>query len=177
MTKEFEETAIEGDEPQGEPALEDAGKKALTAERRARAAAEKATKELQARLDAIEAEKLSKEEKATRDAAEAQAAAAKAAAEAQKWRVAAKFGIGEEDADLYLTAADEETLTRQAERFQQLVEAAKPGKGNVIPAAGKQPAAPPSLSEKISAAEAEKDSATAMRLKAQMIADLASQRQ
>ncbi|MFV8173402.1 hypothetical protein [Mycolicibacterium peregrinum] len=130
---------------------------------------------LKARLDAIEAEKLSKEEKATKEATEARENAAKASAEAQKWRVAAKFGITEEDADLYLTATDEDTLIRQAERYQQLVAAAQPGKGNVVPGVGNQPPTPPSLQEQIRAAETAGDSKQALALKSQQLADLAKQ--
>lgn len=37
--------------------------------------------------------------------------------EALKLRVATRFSITDEDADLFLTASDEETLTRQAERL------------------------------------------------------------
>jgi hypothetical protein len=40
-----------------------------------------------------------------------------ARAEALRLRVASKFGIGDEDADLFLTGSDEETLTKQAERL------------------------------------------------------------
>lgn len=113
-------------------ALEDAGKKALTAERRARAAAEKQAKELRARLDAIEAENLSDKEKAIRSAEAAMAEAVAAKAEAMRWRFAAKHGISDEDAELFLTGGDEETLTRQAERVAALREKApapKPAKG------------------------------------------------
>ena len=36
---------------------------------------------------------------------------------ALRFKVASKYGIGDEDADLFLTASDEETLTKQAERL------------------------------------------------------------
>lgn len=69
-TEPTEPTATE---PQGEPAdLGDAGKKALKAERDARAAAEKAASDLQKRLDEIEQANLTELEKAQRAAKDAQ---------------------------------------------------------------------------------------------------------
>ncbi len=124
MADTVEETTQETDAP--EPPLEDAGKKALAAERRARAAAEKQAKELRGRLDAIEAEKLSDQEKAIRSAEAAMAEAVAAKAEAMRWRFAAKHGISDEDTELFLTGGDEETLTRQAERVAALREKQAP---------------------------------------------------
>ena len=97
------------DEPLGEP-----GKKALQAEREARSAAEKATKDLQARLDALEAEKLSDLEKAQLDAKKAAERAETAEREALRFKYAAKHGINDEDAALFLTGPDEETIGAQA---------------------------------------------------------------
>lgn len=113
-------TAVDGqqqgdpaaDEPLGEP-----GKKALEAERAARAAAEKAHAAVQKQLDEIEASKLSDIERAQKEAADAKADAAKAQAEALRYRIATKHGISDEDAELFLTGADEQTLTRQAARL------------------------------------------------------------
>lgn len=45
----------------------------------------------------------------------AEADAATARAEALRWRIAAKHGITDEQAELFLTGSDEETLTKQAE--------------------------------------------------------------
>lgn len=108
------------EQTQGEPAdapLGEGGKKALEDERKARRAAERAAAELKKRLDDIEAASLSDLEKAQREASEAKEAAAKATADALRLRVAAKFGISDEDADLFLTGSDEDTLMRQAERL------------------------------------------------------------
>lgn len=104
-----------------EPVLEDAGKKALAAERRARAAAEKQAKELRGRLDAIEAEKLSEQEKALRSAEAAMAQAEAAKAEALRYKFAAKHGFSDEYAEAFLTGGDEETLTRQAELLADIL--------------------------------------------------------
>jgi hypothetical protein len=112
------ETTTEG--TQGEPAdqpLGVAGKRALKAEREARAAAEKATAALQARLNEIETAKMTDLDRAKSAAKDAEDTAAKATAEALRWRVAAKHGIPDEDAELFLTGSDEDTLTRQAERL------------------------------------------------------------
>ena len=74
-------------------------------------------KELQQKLDEIEKAQLSDLERAQAEATEAREAAAKASAEALRFRIAAKHNISDEDADLFLTGSDEETLTRQAARL------------------------------------------------------------
>lgn len=128
--------------PQGEPALEEPGKKALVAERRARAAAEKEAKALKARLDEIEAEKLSKEERAAKEAADAKAEAQAARREALRWRIAARHGISDEDAELFLTGGDEQTLNQQAERLAERAKETAPAVGVYVPQSGHQPSAP-----------------------------------
>lgn len=154
-----------------ETALADPGKKALAEERRRASAAEKTAKALQARLDALEAEKLSKEEKAIKDAADAADRAARAEAEALRWRIAAKHGISDDDAELFLTGSDEETLSRQAERFKEL--SFKPSKGTHVPGVGNQPNSPASIAEQIAAAESAGDYQLAIALKSQQLAELA----
>lgn len=122
-------------EPTGQPpegvskeawgALGDPGKAAITAEREARAAAEKANADLQAKLDEIEKSKLSDLERAQAEAKTAQEAAAKSATEALRYRLAALHGIstapGENgepsEADMFLTAPDEAGMTAQAKRL------------------------------------------------------------
>jgi len=100
--------------------LGDAGKRALVAEREARKAAEKSAAEYAAKLKELETANLSDLEKAQAAAKEYEAAAAKATAEALRWRVAAKHGISDEDAEAFLTGADEASITRQAERLAAL---------------------------------------------------------
>lgn len=105
---------------QGEPAdkpLGENGEKALAAERDARKAADKKNADLQKQIDALNAEKMSELERAQKAAKDAEEAAATAAAEALRLRVAAKHGISDEDADLFLTGTDAETLERQAARL------------------------------------------------------------
>jgi len=107
-------------DPQGDPAptedkpLGENGEKALKAERERATAAEKSAAALQKQLDDIAAASLSDLEKAQKLAADAQAEAAKATAEATRLRIAAKHGISDEDADLFLTGSDMETVERQA---------------------------------------------------------------
>jgi hypothetical protein len=123
---------------QGDPAeLGNAGKKALDAERTARSAAEKSARDLQARLDAIEAQNMSDLERAQKQAADAAAEAQAAKAEALRYRIASKHQIGDEDADLFLTGTDEETLTRQAARLaERYAAAAAPGTPRPDPSQG-----------------------------------------
>jgi len=120
---------LQGDQPteptsqQGDPAddetLGEGGKKALKAEREARTKAERAAAELQAKLDKIEAANMSDLERAQKEAADAKAAAAKAVTDALRFRVAAQHGISEEDAELFLTGDDADTLTKQATRLKE----------------------------------------------------------
>lgn len=108
---------------QGEPAtvdeaaLGDAGKKALKAERDARAAAEKQAADLKAKLDKIEAANMSDLERAQKEAAEAKAEVEKVPAMvAEHLRAHLKeiHQISDENADLYLTSTDPATLLKQA---------------------------------------------------------------
>ena len=67
-----------------------------------------------------------------------------AASEAARLRsdVAAKFGISAEDRDLFLTGADEDTLTAQAQRLAAR-EADRKKQGNVAPKEGASPVGKP----------------------------------
>jgi len=114
------EAATQGATPADVADLGDPGKKAIAAERAARKAAEDAAKSLQAQLDEIKKSQMSDLEKAQAVAQEFQQAADKANAEALRWRIAAKHGISDEDAETFLTGSDEASLTRQAERLSAL---------------------------------------------------------
>lgn len=167
-----ETETVETEAPQSDSeALADPGKKALDAERKRAAAAEKSAKALQARLAELEAEKLSKEERAVKEAQEAEQRAARAESEALRWRIAAKHGITDEDAELFLTGTDADTLTRQAERFKEL--SYKPSKGTHVPGVGNQPQAPASIADQIAVAEKSGNYEEAIRLKTQKLAELA----
>ena len=105
---------------QPDEALGDSGKRALDAERLARKAAEAESKAAKEQLDAIKKSQMSDLEKATTEAREAREAAAKATADADRWRIAAKYRISDEDAETFLTGGTVESLTRQAERLSTL---------------------------------------------------------
>lgn len=122
-------------------------------------------------LDELRKSQLSNEEKLAAELGEAAKRAAQAEAEAMRWRIAARHGISDEDAELFLTGTDEETLAKQAERFQEL--AVKPSKGTHVPGVGNQPNTPPSIAEQIQAAEAAGDFTRAFALKSQQLAELA----
>ena len=87
------------------------------------------------KLNEIEQANKTEVQKAQDDAAKAKADADKARAEALRWKVAAKHGITDEDADLFLTGTDESTLTKQAERLAE--RGSKPK--NVVPREGTTP--------------------------------------
>lgn len=71
-------------------------------------------------LDELKQAQMSELEKAQTAAKQFQEEAVKASSEALRWRIAAKHGISDEDAETFLTGVDEETLTRQAERLASL---------------------------------------------------------
>lgn len=87
------------------------------------------------RLDEIEAANKSEIEKANDKAAAAQREAEEAQAEALRWKVAARHGISDEDAELFLTGTDEDTLTKQAERLLERA-SDRITRGNHVPREG-----------------------------------------
>lgn len=72
------------------------------------------------RLKEIEDAQKTEAQRLSEQLAEAQRAAQESQAQALRLRLALKHGISDEDAEVFLTAADEETLTRQAERLAAL---------------------------------------------------------
>lgn len=111
-----EESQNQGSETtQGEPAdLGDAGKKALTAERDARKAAEKAAADLQAKLDQIEKANLSELEKAQLAAKEAQDQLAEITRQNLRNSVALAKGVPADLAE-FLTGDTEDELNAKAD--------------------------------------------------------------
>src|SRR5690625_2039339 len=141
-TVEPQQPATGETDPTIEDTLGEAGKKANAAERDARNAAEKALREAQERISAFEQEKMRDMEPAQAAATERQQKEQAATAETLRYRIATEHGITAEDAETFLTATDEDGLTRQAERLKAL---AKPSgipipdptqgaRGNPIPA-------------------------------------------
>jgi hypothetical protein len=109
--------------------------KAKAREQESRAKANKSAAE---ELAALKQSQMSEQERLTSQLAEANKAAETARSEALRMRVASKFGIGDEDADLFLTATDEATLTKQAERLTAR-EADRKKQGNHVPREGESP--------------------------------------
>lgn len=107
--------------------------KAREQEKRAKENAEAAK-----RLAEIDESSKTEAEKATARLAELEAERDRAVADALRFKVASKYGIGDEDADLFLTASDEETLTRQAQRLSSREDERKQS-GNRAPNEGRTP--------------------------------------
>ena len=95
----------------------------------------KANADAAKRLAEIEEANKTEVQKATERLAAAEKAASDAQAEALRFKIAAKFQVSEEDADLFLTGTDEETLTKQAERLTAR-EADRKKNNNVVPREG-----------------------------------------
>lgn len=76
------------------------------------------------KLAEIEEANKSEAQKSADRLALAEKAAEDARREAVRFKIAAKFQITDEDADLFLTGTDEESLTKQAERLAARSEAA-----------------------------------------------------
>jgi hypothetical protein len=116
-TTETESKPTEAEAKQGDPAdkpLGENGEKALRAERERAKDLEKQLNAASARLAEIERANETALEKAQREAQEAREAASHATTTALRYRIAAETGITD-NVDLILTAADEETMRRQAE--------------------------------------------------------------
>jgi len=105
-------------------------------EKRAKANADAAS-----RLAALEESQKTEAQKLADAKAAAEKDAADARVEALRWRVAAKHGISDEDAELFLTGTDEVTLTKQAERLSARVADTKKN-GNRAPSEGRTPPTP-----------------------------------
>lgn len=90
--------------------------------------------------------------------------AADAKAEALRYRIAAKNEISDEDAEIFLTGSDEETLTKQAERLVALRgEQAAPRAPKPDPSQGSR--GPVDLDAQIAEAEKKGDVRASIRLK------------
>lgn len=101
----------------------------------------KANADAAARLAQYEEAQKSEAEKAADRMRQLEAEVESARREALRFKVASKFGIGDEDADLFLTASDEETLTKQAERLAGREDERKK-QGNHVPREGTPPREP-----------------------------------
>lgn len=87
------------------------------------------------RLAEIEEANKTEAQKGAERLAAAEREAVQARREALRFKVAAKFAIGDEDVDLFLTGEDEETLTKQAQRLTTR-DAERKKQGNYVPREG-----------------------------------------
>lgn len=69
-----------------------------------------------------------------------------AQAQVTRYRIATKHGISDEDADLFLTGSDEETISAQAKRLVER-DATRKKQGNYVPNEGRTSTNPPGDSE------------------------------
>lgn len=140
------------------------------------------------RLAQFEESQKTEAQKLADRATKAETAAATATADALRWRIAARNGISDEDAEIFLTGTTEDALTRQAERLvalrgpaQQPAAAVGP-QGQRTPVEALRPGAlpnppEPTLADQIAAAEKAGEWGTAQRLKAQQLMQLANPNQ
>ncbi len=147
-----EQTPPEGSEQQEQPKTFDAEYVANLRKEAAKYRTEaKANSEAASELAKLkEAEKTEAQRVAERLQA-AETDAANARRDALRFRIASKFKIDDEDADLFLTGADEESLTKQAERLvareatrradADAAEAEAKRRGNHVPREGTPPPA------------------------------------
>lgn len=98
----------------------------------------KANADAAKKLAEIEAANKTEAQKTADRIAALEAEAQRAKSDALRSRIAAANGISAEDADLFLTGDDEDTLTRQAKRLADRDKAVKQG-GNHVPTEGKTP--------------------------------------
>jgi hypothetical protein len=124
QTSESTESTTEQQPPAGEQRQEET--KTFDAEYVAKLRSEaakyrteaKANSDAAKRLAEIEDSQRSDAEKAAARVKELESEAANARRDALRYRIASKHKIDDEDAELFLTGSDEDTLTRQAERLQ-----------------------------------------------------------
>lgn len=145
--------AIEADKTSGTTPTTGDGFKAITSQEdlnrvladrlereRAKFADYKDVKAKAAQLDALTEAKKTDEQKLFDRIAALEKANADLTLSTLRKSVQARFGIADEDADLFLTGADDETLTRQAQRLAGR-DADRKKTGNVSPREGTNPKA------------------------------------
>ena len=98
----------------------------------------KANADAAKRLAEIEESQKSEAEKTAERIKALEDHVATAERDALRFKVASKYGIGDEDTELFLTASDEETLRKQAERLVGRQEERKK-QGNRVPNEGTNP--------------------------------------
>ena len=112
----------------------------------------KALKAKAQKLDEIEDAQKTQAQKDADRIAELESKVAETTVAALRFKVASKFGINDEDADLFLTGSDEETITKQAERLAAKQEdAGKPRAPKPDPNQGRSSSGSPSTADQFAA--------------------------
>lgn len=133
------------------------------------------------RLAQLEEANKTEAQKLADRASKAEQTAASATAEAMRWRIAARNGISDEDAEIFLTGTTEEALAKQAERLVALRGTAQQQgattPGQRLPVEALRPGAlpnppEPTLAEQVAAAEKAGNWPQAQQLKAQQLMQL-----
>lgn len=132
---ENENATTEAEQPKPTETVDFWKQKAREQEKRAKENSDAAK-----RLAEIEEAGKTELEKATGRVTAAETERDDARAEALRLRIAVEHGIGLEDADLFLTGRDEESLRAQAKRLSER-EASSKKQGNVVPREGSTPTA------------------------------------
>lgn len=91
-------------------------------------------------LDQLKAAQLTTEERLTAELQTACTERDQALTDLLRWKVATRFGIADEDVDLFLTGTDEETLVKQAERLAERTPSTNGGL--YVPQEGRNPSGP-----------------------------------
>ena len=131
---EVENNQVEAAKPETPAATPDQDGTDWKAEARKWEQRAKENKAVAERLAEFEDAQKTEQERLTERLQTAEQAAQQAKAEAARYRIASRHGITEEDAQLFLTGTDEDTLVRQAEAFAARV--SKPSTPRPDPAAG-----------------------------------------
>lgn len=105
--------------PKTDGPLGEKGLAALQAERDARKQSDKALADALAKVKEFEDRDKSEAEKSAERLAAAEKVAVDATREALRYKIAAKHGISDDDAELFLTGNDEDTMQRQAARYAE----------------------------------------------------------
>lgn len=95
----------------------------------------KANKTAADELATLKQAQMSEQERLTAQLTEATKQAETARTEALRLRIAVRHGVSDEDAELFLTGTDEDTLTRQAQRLA-IRDAERKKNGNHVPREG-----------------------------------------
>jgi hypothetical protein len=129
------DTQQDGTSPEDGPTFDAAYVKKLRDEAARYRTEAKANADAAKRLAEIEEANQTEAEKQAKRLAALEQEAQSARADALRFKVAAEFGVTGEDADLFLTGTDEETLTRQAKRLTERADQQRKS-GNHVPREG-----------------------------------------